>query len=173
MTASASLGDSCAIDIDNCVENGVLSDMAEDIIARMDTYTEYSPSGAGVRILFKASLPAYDKDRYYINNCIISRKESGLVGADQNHKSLVVFEEDRQCSFRFGITCRRTGNTLCKDISAREAGAAIPAAEFGNGLGRITVPPSPVSSLVFSSAAGHGVPRRPFSLSGTVAGHVG
>lgn len=38
-------GDICAIDIDNCVENGVLSDMAEDIIARMDTYTEYSPSG--------------------------------------------------------------------------------------------------------------------------------
>ena len=60
-----------------------------------------------------------------------------------------------------------------KDIGAREAGAAIPAAEFGNGLGRITVPLSPVSSLVFSPAAGHGVPRRPFSLSGTVAGHVG
>lgn len=61
-------GDICAIDIDSCVEDGVLSDMAEDIIARMDTYTEYSPSGTGVRILFKASLPAYDKDRYYINN---------------------------------------------------------------------------------------------------------
>ena len=49
-------GDSCAIDIDNSVENGVLSNMAEDIIARMDTYTEYSPSGAGVRILCR-SLP--------------------------------------------------------------------------------------------------------------------
>ena len=61
-------GDICAIDIDSCVENGVLSDMAEDIIARMDTYTEYSPSGTGMRILFKASLPAYDKDRYCINN---------------------------------------------------------------------------------------------------------
>lgn len=61
-------GDICAIEIDSCVENGVLSDMAEDIIVRMDTYTEYSPSGTGVRILFKASLPAYDKYRYYINN---------------------------------------------------------------------------------------------------------
>ena len=61
-------GDSCAIKIDNCVEYGVLSEMAEDIIARMDTYTEYRLSGAGVRILFKVSLPAYDKDRYYINN---------------------------------------------------------------------------------------------------------
>lgn len=89
------------------------------------------------------------------------------------HKLLAGFEEDRQCSFRFGITCGRTGNALCKDIGAREAGAAIPAAEFGNGLGRITVPLSPVSSLVFSPAAGHGVRRRSFSLSGTVAGHVG
>lgn len=57
-----------AIDIDHCVEGGVLSDMAEDIIARMDSYTEYSPSGTGVRILFKANLPTYDKTRYYINN---------------------------------------------------------------------------------------------------------
>ena len=42
--------------------------MAKDIIARMDSYTEYSPSGNGVRILFKAALPAYDRERYYINN---------------------------------------------------------------------------------------------------------
>ena len=61
-------GDICAIDIDSCVENGVLSYMAKDIITRMNTYTEYSPSGTGMRILFKASLPAYDKDRYCINN---------------------------------------------------------------------------------------------------------
>lgn len=60
--------DICAIDIDHCVENGKLSDMAEDIITRMDSYTEYSPSGTGVRILFKASLSTYDKERYYINN---------------------------------------------------------------------------------------------------------
>ena len=61
-------GDICAIDIDHCVTDGVLSSLAQDIISRMDTYTEYSPSGTGVRILFKASLPEYDRDRYYINN---------------------------------------------------------------------------------------------------------
>ena len=60
--------DICAIDIDHCVENGKLTVMAEDIINRMDSYTEYSPSGTGVRILFKASLLSYDKERYYINN---------------------------------------------------------------------------------------------------------
>ncbi|MBO6138365.1 MAG: nucleoside triphosphatase [Lachnospiraceae bacterium] len=60
--------DICAIDIDHCIENGTLSAMAEDIINRMDSYTEYSPSGTGVRILFKDLLPSYDKERYYINN---------------------------------------------------------------------------------------------------------
>lgn len=59
--------DICAIDIDHCVADGKLSDMAQDIIAQMDTYTEYSPSGNGVRILFKATLSAYDRSRYYIN----------------------------------------------------------------------------------------------------------
>ena len=60
--------DICAIDIDHCIENGTLSAMAEDIINQMNSYTEYSPSRTGVRILFKASLPSYDKERYYINN---------------------------------------------------------------------------------------------------------
>lgn len=58
----------CAIDIDHCATDSGLSDMAQDIIARMNTYTEYSPSGIGIHILFKASLPTYDKDCYYINN---------------------------------------------------------------------------------------------------------
>ena len=44
-----------AIDIDHCVDDkNNLSDMAKDIISTMDSYTELSPSGKGVRILFKA-----------------------------------------------------------------------------------------------------------------------
>lgn len=62
------IGDICAIDIDHCIENGVLTDMAGDIVTRMFSYTEYSPSGTGVRILFKAVLPEYDKEKYYVNN---------------------------------------------------------------------------------------------------------
>ena len=61
-------GDICAIDIDHCVTGGKMSDMAQDIISSMDTYTEYSPSGTGIRILFRATICAFDKDRYYINN---------------------------------------------------------------------------------------------------------
>lgn len=38
------------IDIDHCVTNGKLSDMAKKIVGIMDSYTEYSPSGTGVHI---------------------------------------------------------------------------------------------------------------------------
>ncbi len=54
--------DTCAIDIDHCIENGVRPRTSSP------GWTEYSPSGTGVRILFKASLTSYDKERYYINN---------------------------------------------------------------------------------------------------------
>ena len=57
-----------AVDIDHCVKNGKLSEMALEIINTMNSYTEYSPSGEGVRIIFKASPFDYDKEKYYINN---------------------------------------------------------------------------------------------------------
>lgn len=57
-----------AIDIDHCLNDGVLSDMATDIIQRMNSYTEISPSGNGIRIIFKAPNLQYNKDLYYIHN---------------------------------------------------------------------------------------------------------
>lgn len=58
----------CAVDIDHCVTDGVLSDLANEIVNTFNSYTEYSPSGEGVRIIFKAQGVEYDKQRYYINN---------------------------------------------------------------------------------------------------------
>ena len=59
-----------AIDIDHCIDAaGQLSELARDVVATIHGYTEYSPSGHGLRILF--AVPAefqYDKARYYINN---------------------------------------------------------------------------------------------------------
>lgn len=61
-------GSVCAIDIDHCVEDGVINDFAQDIIARMCSYTEISPSGTGIHIFFSADGFQYDKTKYYINN---------------------------------------------------------------------------------------------------------
>ncbi len=57
-----------AIDIDHCIADGKLSDMAEDIIGQMGSYTEISPSGEGIRIIFTIEGFFYDKEQYYINN---------------------------------------------------------------------------------------------------------
>lgn len=56
-----------AIDIDHCVENGVPNEMAMDIINMCKSYTEYSPSGTGIRIIFKTKT-YFDKNKYYIKN---------------------------------------------------------------------------------------------------------
>lgn len=63
----------CAVDIDHCIDNdapggSAISAMAQDIIETMDSYTELSPSGTGIRILFRAEGFRYDKSRFYVNN---------------------------------------------------------------------------------------------------------
>lgn len=57
-----------AVDIDDCVKDGKLSGLAEDVIHTLDSYTEYSPSGKGVHIIVKVKDFAFDKSHYYINN---------------------------------------------------------------------------------------------------------
>lgn len=59
--------DIAGIDIDHCIDDdGQLSPMAQDIVQTMNAYTEKSPSGTGLRILFTAPGFRYDKDKYYI-----------------------------------------------------------------------------------------------------------
>lgn len=74
------LGDGlCGIDIDHCrdPETGQLSEMATAIVEKMQTYTEISPSGTGLHLLFYGEKPAgacrkssiglemYDGGRYF------------------------------------------------------------------------------------------------------------
>lgn len=62
-------GDIGAIDIDHCIsDTGELSQLAQNVIATMNSYTEISPSGKGIRIIFRAAGMKYDKDAYYTNN---------------------------------------------------------------------------------------------------------
>jgi hypothetical protein len=57
------------IDIDHCITDGKLSPMARSAIEALDAYTEVSPSGEGVRILFLVpSGFTFDRSKYYIKN---------------------------------------------------------------------------------------------------------
>ena len=59
----------CAVDIDHCIaDDGTPSPLAVDIVSTLESYTETSPSGQGVRIFFKAAGFTYDKARYYTMN---------------------------------------------------------------------------------------------------------
>lgn len=65
------------VDIDDCREpaTGDLKDRAAEIIQRLASYTEVSPSGTGVHIIVRGAVPAggnrhgdvemYDRDRYF------------------------------------------------------------------------------------------------------------
>ena len=59
MTGSASCSQKddpfIGIDIDHCVEDGILSPFAQEIVDSVSSYTEFSPSGEGVHIITKVS----------------------------------------------------------------------------------------------------------------------
>lgn len=51
-------GDLAGIDIDHCIDElGRGSDLAYSIVGRMNSYTEVSPSGTGIRVFFWGKLP--------------------------------------------------------------------------------------------------------------------
>lgn len=56
------------IDIDDCVKDGRLSPLAEEVVDTVDSYTELSPSGTGVHIICHTPDLDFSKERYYINN---------------------------------------------------------------------------------------------------------
>lgn len=65
----------CGVDLDSCVENGVILPWAKEIIDKLNSYTEYSPSGTGVHIIVDAVIPGqacrkgniemYDHGRFF------------------------------------------------------------------------------------------------------------
>jgi len=69
--------DYCGVDLDGCLDpdTGDMEGWAREIIDELDSYTEVSPSGTGVHILVRATLPegrnrkgrfeAYDRGRYF------------------------------------------------------------------------------------------------------------
>lgn len=59
----------CAVDIDHCIaDDGTPSTLAVDIVSTLESYTETSPSGQGIRIFFKAAGFTYDRQKYYTMN---------------------------------------------------------------------------------------------------------
>lgn len=66
----------CGVDLDDCLDGaGALTTAATKIVQALDTYTEISPSGRGLKLFLRGTLPAggnrrgkveiYDRGRYF------------------------------------------------------------------------------------------------------------
>lgn len=53
----------CAIDIDHCIQDAAVWPAANDILTELDSYTEITPSGEGLRVWVRASLPGKGRRR--------------------------------------------------------------------------------------------------------------
>jgi putative DNA primase/helicase len=52
------------VDLDNCIDaNGTLASWAAEIVADLDTYTEISPSGSGLKLWVRGELPASGRSK--------------------------------------------------------------------------------------------------------------
>ncbi len=69
----------CGVDLDDALRDGTLEPWAKEILDKLDSYTEVSPSGTGVKIFLKSQMPGdrhrtkfrtgeiefYDAGRYF------------------------------------------------------------------------------------------------------------
>lgn len=91
----------CAIDLDNCITDaGRYTQTAIDVIELMHSYTEVSPSGNGIHILFVADAFVYNKSMYYVINHDASI-EVYVAGATSKYVT-VTGQPAEGCDYPFG-----------------------------------------------------------------------
>lgn len=56
------------VDIDDCIVDGKLTPFAQEIVDKIDSYTEISPSETGIHILAYTNAPQIDTNTYYLKN---------------------------------------------------------------------------------------------------------
>ncbi|TQI66746.1 phage/plasmid primase, P4 family [Clostridium sp. KNHs216] len=82
----------CGVDVDHCInDDGELSNLAKEVVSRLQSYTEISPSGTGIHVLCKGHLPdregrkdqmlgleMYDRARYFTVTGNVYCDEEGI-----------------------------------------------------------------------------------------------
>ena len=113
----------CAIDLDDCVtDSGFYTETAAQIIELMHSYTETSPSGNGVHILFRADGFRYDVGRYYIMNHP-RRIEVYVAGATSKY---VTVTGQRVNEYPFGERSKELSELLERYMTRSDAVAGVP-----------------------------------------------
>lgn len=141
----------CGVDIDHCIDDGELSDLARELIDTLQSYTEISPSGTGIHILCKGKLPdregrrdsmlgleMYDNARYFTVTGDIYCDEDGISyplrdcteQLDAIHKKYLTHETTKQIRLGesapvtpSGVVNSDSGNSLSTVL--KSAGSAV------------------------------------------------
>src|SRR5919202_11467 len=103
----------CGVDLDDCLdpETGEIEPWAQEIIEKLDSYTEISPSGTGVHVLLRGKLPegrnrkgrfeAYDRGRYFpVTGKHLAGPPQSIEGRQEELQNVVkrVFAEESKNS---------------------------------------------------------------------------
>lgn len=137
----------CGVDIDHCIEDGELSDLARELVEILQSYTEISPSGTGLHVLCKGKLPdregrkdsmlgleMYDQARYFTVTGNVFCDEEGhsyplrecTKELDEIHKKYLTHEEVKQ------VTLRDQLSTAEQPVSVALEGQKLPSTGLGN-----------------------------------------
>lgn len=137
------------IDLDHCVQpDGTIEDWARQIIERLDSYTEISPSGTGIHIIVKATLPPgrrrndriemYDTGRFFT---ITGDQVDGMPDDVQDRQAEIkvlhaeLFPPDTAPSGRPAAANTLTDDEVIMILAQSENAAAISALMAGDWTG--------------------------------------
>src|SRR5829696_6313724 len=129
--------DLCGVDLDKCLdpETAEIEPWASAIIEELDSYTEISPSGTGVHILVRATLPegrnrkgrfeAYDHSRYFtVTGEHLAGTPQAIEGRQEELQSVIrrVFGEDSANGHTKPVAVpEQTDNGFSDDVVVRKA----------------------------------------------------
>lgn len=123
----------CAVDLDDCItDSGYIKQPASDIIRLMHSYTEVSPGGNGIHILFRADGFSYDTSRYYIMN-----HKSGIevyVAGATNKYVTVTGEPFEGIRYPFGDRTKELAELLERFMKRPEADRGANGENAANGM---------------------------------------
>lgn len=111
----------CAIDLDGCItDSGYYSETAAEIVRLMHSYTEFSPGGNGLHILFRADGFQYDTKRFYIMN-----RQAGIEVYVTGATSKYVTVTGKVCeSYEFGERSKELQTVLERYMLRAETNTA-------------------------------------------------
>lgn len=114
----------CAIDLDDCItDSGYYTQEAVEIIRLMHSYTEVSPSGTGLHILFRADGFQYDTSKYYVMNHK-SGVEVYVAGATNKYVTVTGEQAVGNC-YPFGERSRELAELLERYMRRPDAPAGV------------------------------------------------